>query len=88
MKYAIVAVPSALLGALLGAVLALLFAPSSGKELRSNIKTGVDTQVAKGKETWNGAMQEADNRIKQINKNVKERIGQPDDSAKQGEPVA
>jgi gas vesicle protein len=86
MKYAAVAVPSAFLGALLGALIALLFAPSSGKELRTNIKSSVDTQVAKGKETWNDAMQSADERVKQIKKDVQQRVGQPEEPAKQ--PVA
>jgi gas vesicle protein len=40
MKYAL----SFLLGTAMGAAVALLFAPSSGEELRTNIKTQADTQ--------------------------------------------
>ena len=43
MKYAM----SFLIGAAVGAAVALLFAPSSGEELRMNIKTQADTQVAR-----------------------------------------
>ena len=36
-----------LFGALIGGAVALLFAPSSGEELRANIKTQADTQVTR-----------------------------------------
>ena len=43
MKYAL----SFLIGTVVGATIALLFAPSSGDELRANIKTQADAQYVK-----------------------------------------
>jgi hypothetical protein len=53
MKFAL----SFLLGASIGAIAALLFAPSSGTELRSNIKTQADLQAARAREEWNKGVQ-------------------------------
>jgi gas vesicle protein len=54
MKYAL----SFLLGAAMGAMVALLFAPSSGAELRTNIKTQADTQYARLQDEYQKGMQE------------------------------
>jgi gas vesicle protein len=54
MKYAL----SFLLGAAMGAAVALLFAPSSGEELRTNIKTQADTQYARLQDEYQKGMQE------------------------------
>lgn len=54
MKYAL----SFLLGAIAGAAAALLFAPSSGEELRTNIKTQADTQYARLQDEYQKGMQE------------------------------
>jgi len=54
MKYAL----SFLLGASMGAAVALLFAPSSGEELRTNIKTQADTQYARLQDEYQKGMQE------------------------------
>ena len=62
MKYVLVF----LLGALSGAVAALLFAPSSGEELRANIKTQADTQVAKLQSEYQKGMQDMNARIDQL----------------------
>jgi gas vesicle protein len=59
MKYAL----SFGLGALFGAMLALLFAPSSGEELRANIKTQADTQYAKLQDEWQKGMQDLQGRM-------------------------
>lgn len=76
MKYVAVALPSALLGAFMGALLALLFAPSSGKELRSNIKSGVDTQVTKAKDEWQKGVQGVQERVDQVKIERQERKAQ------------
>ena len=52
-----------LLGAVVGAAVALLFAPSSGEELRTNIKTQADTQYAKLQDEWQKGMQEMQSRM-------------------------
>jgi gas vesicle protein len=54
MKYAL----SFLLGAAMGAAVALLFAPSSGEELRTNLKTQADTQYARLQDEYQKGMQE------------------------------
>jgi gas vesicle protein len=62
MKYAL----SLLLGAAIGAAVALLFAPSSGEELRTNIKTQADTQYARLQADYNKGMQEMHDRLDKI----------------------
>jgi gas vesicle protein len=59
MKYVL----SFALGAATGALVALLFAPSSGEELRANIKTQADTQYAKAQQEWQKATQELQTRM-------------------------
>ena len=59
MKYVL----SFLLGATVGAVVALLFAPYSGEELRTNIKTQADTQYARLQEEWQKGMHEMQTRM-------------------------
>ena len=53
-------------GALVGAIVALLFAPSSGEELRSNIKSEADAQYAKLQDEWQKGMQEIKSRIDKL----------------------
>ena len=70
-----------LLGALSGAVAALLFAPSSGEELRANIKTQADAQVAKLQSEYQKGMQDMNARIDQLSTQLhasrsKQRMGQ------------
>jgi gas vesicle protein len=47
MKYVLSFVLGTVFGALAGGLVALLFAPSSGEELRTNIKSKADTEYAK-----------------------------------------
>ena len=69
MRYAV----SLLLGAILGALIALLFAPSSGEELRSNIKTQADVQAARAREEWQKGVQGVQERL-----NKKQEPAQPE----------
>jgi gas vesicle protein len=57
---------SFLLGAVAGAAVALLFAPSSGEELRANIKTQADTQYAKLQSEYQNGMQELHARMDKL----------------------
>jgi gas vesicle protein len=70
-----------LLGAVVGATFALLFAPSSGEELRKNIKSQVDTQYSKVQEELQKNMKKMHSAIDQMSgelqatvNEVKERI--------------
>ena len=73
MKYAV----SLLLGALLGAWIALLFAPSSGQELRSNIKTQADVQAARAKDEWNKSVRGIQERVNKLNDERKQPAIEP-----------
>jgi gas vesicle protein len=75
MKYIAVSIVSALLGALI----ALLFAPSSGAELRGNIKSEVETQVAKARDELNKGVQEVQGRVDKLSAELKARLSQPDE---------
>jgi len=63
MKYVLSFVLGTLFGALVGAVVALLFAPSSGEELRTNIKTKADAEYAKLQDEWQKGVQEMQTRM-------------------------
>ena len=54
MKFAL----SFVLGAVVGTAVALLFAPTSGEELRINIKTQADTEYARLQDEWEKGMTE------------------------------
>ncbi len=62
MKYAL----SFLVGAVVGAVVALMFAPSSGEELRANIKTQADTQYARLQDEYQKGLQEMQVRMDKL----------------------
>jgi gas vesicle protein len=47
-----------LFGMVIGAVAALLFAPTTGEEMRSNIQTQATTQYEKGKEVLDKGVKE------------------------------
>ena len=66
MKYAM----SFLLGAVVGAAMALLFAPSSGEELRANIKTQADTQYARLQDEYQKGMQEMHTRMDKMSSDL------------------
>ena len=61
-------IASFLLGASIGAIAALLLAPSSGEELRSNIKTQTDVQAARAREEWQKAVQGLQEQINKLNR--------------------
>lgn len=55
-----------LIGALIGGGIALLFAPSSGKELRSNIKTQANAQYARLQDEYQKGIQQMESRIDEV----------------------
>jgi gas vesicle protein len=58
------------LGAVVGAAVALLFAPSSGEELRANIKTQADTQYARLQDQYQKGMTEMQSRMDKMNSDL------------------
>lgn len=68
MKY----VMSFLIGAVLGAAVALLYAPSTGEELRANIKTQADTQYARLQDEYQKGMQEMHNRVDKLSSELQD----------------
>jgi len=66
-------------GAIVGAALALLYAPSTGEELRANIKTQADTQYAKLQEEWQKGMSELQDRMDKINSDLQALSGKADE---------
>jgi len=72
------------LGALFGAVVALLFAPSSGEELRMNIKTQADTQYARLQDEWQKGMNEMQTRMDKMSSDLQtmtSKVKEPDKTA-------
>jgi gas vesicle protein len=59
-----------LLGAITGGSVALLFAPSSGEELRANIKTQADTQYAKLQSEYQKGMQDLNARMDKLSRQM------------------
>jgi gas vesicle protein len=62
MKY----IAAFLMGAFAGAAAALLLAPSSGEELRSNIKAEVEAQTARAREEWQKGLEEVHERMNKL----------------------
>ena len=73
MKY----IASFLLGASIGAIAALLLAPSSGEELRSNIKTQTDIQAARAREEWQKNVQSLQEQVNKLNRERKQQVAPP-----------
>jgi gas vesicle protein len=67
MKYLV----SFLGGALVGAVVALLFAPSSGTELRAQIQTGAEAELKKAEAEWQKAMTDLHEKFDQTSQELK-----------------
>ena len=78
MKYAL----SFLLGAVVGAAVALLIAPSSGEELRANIKTQADTQYARLQDEYQKGMQEMQTRMDKMSSELQVMTSKVKDTGK------
>ena len=61
---------SFLFGVAFGAAVALLYAPSSGEELRANIKTQADTQYARLQDQYQKGMTEMQSRMDKMNSDL------------------
>jgi gas vesicle protein len=78
MKYAL----SFLLGAVVGAAVALLYAPSTGEELRTNIKTQADTQYARLQDEYQKGMQEMETRMDKMSSELQAMTSKVKDTGK------
>ena len=58
---------SFLLGAITGAVVALLYAPSSGEELRDQIQTTAQADMQRMREEWNRNLAQMQAQINKLN---------------------
>jgi gas vesicle protein len=70
MKYTLSFLSGTLVGAVIGALIALLFAPTSGEELRGNIKNHADTQYIKLQGEWEKGKQEMQTRIDKLSSDL------------------
>ena len=66
MKNTVSFIVGTFVGVVIGDVAALLFAPSSGEELRENIKTQADTKYVKLQGEWEKGKQEMQTRIDKL----------------------
>ena len=66
MKYTL----SFLVGTVFGAVIALLYAPFSGDELRKNIKNQAESEYAKLQDEWQKGMQELHTRMDKMSSDL------------------
>ena len=82
MKYASNFVLGVLLGAAIGSIVALLFAPSSGEELRGNIKTQADAQYARLQGEWQRGIAELQTRMDKMNSDLQVMTGRTKEAAK------
>jgi len=60
-----------LLGASVGAVVALLFAPQSGKELRANLQSTADESLQAIQEEWQAGMERIQEHLDQTKSDLK-----------------
>jgi len=57
-------------GAIIGSVVALLFAPSSGTELRANIKSKADTQYSRLQDGYQSGLQQVQNQVDKLSNDL------------------
>jgi gas vesicle protein len=83
-----VSIVSFLAGAFVGAVVALLYAPKSGEELRAQIKAEADATAKRASAEWNKAMQEIKTEIEESQNQVKGYMAQLQSQGKTAAPAA
>jgi len=63
-----------ILGAAVGATLALLFAPESGQDLRTNLQATAEKDAAKVQAEWQAAMAKTEERLDQMQAELKQTL--------------
>ena len=76
---------SFLMGAVVGAVVALLYAPTSGEELRGQIRSEADARVEQLSEEWEKAMAEMQASIEKTRSDVMAYLEQMQEQESQDE---
>lgn len=83
MKYLL----SFLSGVFVGAVAALLLAPMSGEELRTQLQEGAEAELKKAQEEWHKASAELNVKVDEISQQLKS-LGEQKGSEAEAEPAA
>lgn len=66
MKYVV----SFVIGVIIGGAAALLYAPSTGEDLRKEIKSQADVEVAKLQNEWQKGMQEVHDQLDKVSSEI------------------
>ncbi len=83
-----ISILSFLAGAFVGSVVALLYAPKSGEELRTQIRAEADATVKRASAEWNKAVQDIQHQIEESQTQVKGYMAQLQIQAKAEKPAA
>ena len=83
-----ISIVSFLAGAFVGSVVALLYAPKSGEELRTQIRTEADATVKRASVEWNKAVQDIQHQIEDSQTQVKNYMAQLQIQGKAEKPAA
>ena len=65
-----------LLGAAVGAVVALMFAPASGKELRAEIQTTAEKDLNRLQADWQNGLQKTNEKLDKLQADLKQAVHQ------------
>ena len=83
-----ISIVSFLAGAFVGSVVALLYAPKSGEELRTQIRAEADATVKRASTEWNKAVQDIQHQIEESQAQVKGYMAQLQIQGKADKPAA
>jgi len=83
-----ISILSFLAGAFVGSVVALLYAPKSGEELRTQIRAEADATAKRASAEWNKAMQDIQHQIEESQTQVKGYMAQLQIQGKAEKPAA
>jgi gas vesicle protein len=75
-------------GAFVGAVVALLYAPKSGEELRAQIRSETDAAAKRASVEWKKAVQEVQRQVEEGQSQMKAYMAQMQSQIKGGAPAA
>ena len=83
-----ISILSFLAGAFVGSVVALLYAPKSGEELRAQIRAEADATAKRASAEWNKAVQDIQHQIEESQTQVKGYMAQLQIQGKSEKPAA